>query len=241
MPTRSPGWSSSCVRAKPGRSAVEINKLLVANLASGHYQLELTVQDLETGQSASRKKNFDVYRAADFAASGSDTVTAGSGATVQDVYAAMTEKDLDKQFKYIERIASKDERKGFKKLSVEEKRAFLESFWAERDPNPNTSENEYRNEYMVRIAYANEAFKGRFQEGWETDRGRIFLEFGQPDEIDRNPYGGNLMNHEVWHYFSVEGGVEFVFVDRRSLGKLDLVHSTARGHVRDDNWRRWLN
>ena len=88
-----------------------------------------------------------------------------------------------------------------------------------------------------------EAYKGRFREGWETDRGRVLLIYGHPDEIDRNAFGINKRTHEVWHYWDLEdqGAVEFIFVDKRYLGDLQLVHSTARGEIFDADWLRWLN
>ncbi|MGZ4816345.1 MAG: GWxTD domain-containing protein [Terriglobales bacterium] len=87
-------------------------------------------------------------------------------------------------------IITDEERAAFKKLSNDEERdQFIEQFWLRRDPTPDTIENEYKEEHYRRIAYANEHFAAG-KPGWKTDRGRIYVMFGPPDEIDAHPSGG---------------------------------------------------
>src|SRR6185503_19891337 len=94
---------------------------------------------------------------------------------------------LDKDVTY---IITDQERKAFKKLETDEERErVIEEFWRRRDPDPNTDENEYREEYYERIAYANEHFASGIP-GWKTDRGRIYIVYGKPDEIETPPAGG---------------------------------------------------
>lgn len=87
-------------------------------------------------------------------------------------------------------IITDEERAAFKKLSNDEERdQFIEQFWLRRDPTPDTVENEYKEEHYRRIAYANEHFAAGIP-GWRTDRGRIYIMYGPPDEIDAHPSGG---------------------------------------------------
>ena len=87
-------------------------------------------------------------------------------------------------------IISDEERAAFKQLSNDEERDnFIENFWQRRDPTPDTEENEYKEEHYQRIAYANEHFAAGVQ-GWRTDRGRMYIMYGKPDEIDSHPSGG---------------------------------------------------
>jgi GWxTD domain-containing protein len=84
-------------------------------------------------------------------------------------------------------IITDEERKAFKSLSNDEERdAFIEQFWLRRNPNPDSPENEFREEHYRRIAYANEHFAAG-KPGWKTDRGHIYIAFGKPDSIDRTP------------------------------------------------------
>ena len=97
-------------------------------------------------------------------------------------------------------IITDEEKQTFKQLSNDEERdQFIESFWLRRDPTPDTVENEYKEEHYARIAYANEHFAAGIP-GWRTDRGRIYIVYGKPDEIESHPSGG-LYNREI-----AEGG-----------------------------------
>lgn len=87
-------------------------------------------------------------------------------------------------------IITPEERKAFKNLTTDAERdAFIENFWLRRDPTPDTAENEYKDEHYRRIAYANEHFSSGIP-GWKTDRGRIYIMYGKPDEIESHPSGG---------------------------------------------------
>ena len=78
------------------------------------------------------------------------------------------------------------EKKAFLALQTDEEREnFIENFWRRRDPNPDTEENEFREQYYERIAYANEHYTSGIP-GWKTDRGRIYITWGKPDEIQAN-------------------------------------------------------
>ncbi len=90
-------------------------------------------------------------------------------------------------------IITDEERSAFKKLSNDEERdQFIEQFWLRRDPTPDTVENEYKEEHYRRIAYSNEHFAAGIP-GWKTDRGRIYIMYGPPDEIDSHPSGGQYI------------------------------------------------
>ena len=78
-------------------------------------------------------------------------------------------------------LITDEEKKAFKALATDEEREnFIENFWRRRDPNPDTEENEFREEYYERIAYANEHYTSGIP-GWKTDRGRIYIAWGKPD------------------------------------------------------------
>src|SRR5688572_16404407 len=136
-------------------------------------------------------------------------------------------------------IITKDERRAFQALTTDEEREnFIENFWRRRDPNPDTEENEYREEYYERIAYANEHFSSGIP-GWKTDRGRIYIAWGKPDSIETHPTGGaydrpswegggstTTYPFEVWWYRHLDGvgdGLEIEFVDPTGTGEYRLA------------------
>ena len=136
-------------------------------------------------------------------------------------------------------IITEQERKAFKALVTDEEREnFIEQFWRRRDPNPDTEENEYREEYYERIAYANEHFASGIP-GWKTDRGRVYIAWGKPDSVESHPSGGSYDRpsyegggstttypFEVWFYRHLDGvgdGLEIEFVDPTGTGEYRLA------------------
>src|SRR5213595_3075100 len=95
-------------------------------------------------------------------------------------------KWLDEDVSY---IITNEERTAFKALKMDEEREqFIEQFWLRRDPTPDTIDNEFKEDHYARIAYANERFASGIP-GWKTDRGRIYITFGPPAEVDSHPSG----------------------------------------------------
>ncbi|MGB7131078.1 MAG: GWxTD domain-containing protein [Candidatus Sulfotelmatobacter sp.] len=136
-------------------------------------------------------------------------------------------------------IITDEERAAFKQLTNDEERDnFIEAFWQRRDPTPDTEENEYKEEHYRRIAYANEHFAAGIP-GWKTDRGRIYIMYGPPDEIDSHPSGGTYERpmeegggetstypFEDWRYRYLEGiGQEVIieFVDTCMCGDYHMT------------------
>ncbi len=138
-------------------------------------------------------------------------------------------------------IITKDEKKAFNQLKTDEEREnFIENFWRRRDPNPDTEENEYREEYYERIAYANEHYASGIP-GWRTDRGRTYIAWGKPDSVESHPSGGSYDRpsyegggstttypFEVWFYRHLDGvgdGLEIEFVDPTGTGEYRLARN----------------
>src|ERR1700737_3690146 len=136
-------------------------------------------------------------------------------------------------------IITDEEKSAFMQLSNDEERdQFIEAFWQRRDPTPDTEENEYKEEHYQRIAYANEHFAAGVP-GWKTDRGRMYIVFGKPDEIDSHPSGGSYQRpmeegggetstfpFEDWRYRYIEGiGQEVIieFVDTCMCGEYHMT------------------
>ncbi len=140
-------------------------------------------------------------------------------------------------------IITDEELKAFKSLSNDEERDnFIENFWLRRNPNPDSPENEFREEHYRRIAYANEHFAAG-KPGWRTDRGHIYISFGKPDSIDSHPAGGTYTRpmdegggetstfpFEVWHYRYLEGvgdNIDLEFVDSCMCGDYHMTINRA--------------
>jgi GWxTD domain-containing protein len=226
-------------RAIAGAKLVEVGGFNIVTMKSGSYAFDVRVVDHTNGAAASRRHKFFVYREKDQADVAADVSAAGLDFLTQS-YRQRTEKDLNKEFETTRYISSNEEKKIFSSLKPEGKRDFLVKFWQKRDDTPETPQNEYRDRYLSLVKYANTNFSG-FREGWKTDMGRVLLVYGQPDEIERFPSSNDARSYQVWRFFEIEGGVEFIFVELRSGGEMELVHSTARNELQDQTWQRWLN
>lgn len=101
-----------------------------------------------------------------------------------------------------------------------ERRRHYAEFWEERDPTPGTPQNEAMEEYFRRIEYADREFRS-YAEGWLTDMGRIYVVFGPPDRIDRDPFAADGKPRVTWEYFG-RGG-RLVFVDQTGFGDFRLM------------------
>jgi GWxTD domain-containing protein len=153
------------------------------------------------------------------------------------------QKELDSPYKKwlqeeVPYIISDEERSAFLQLQTnEEREQFIEAFWQRRDPTPDTVENEFKEEHYRRIAYANERFASGIP-GWKTDRGRIYIIWGPPDEIEDHPTGG-LYNRPMsegggstttypyadWRYRYMEGlgnNIIIEFVDTTGTGEYHI-------------------
>ena len=136
-------------------------------------------------------------------------------------------------------IITDRERAAFKALQSDaEREHFIEQFWLVRDPTPNTPENEFKEEHYRRIAYANEHYASQIP-GWKTDRGRVYITYGPPDEIESHPSGGSYQKppqdgggtvttvpFEQWLYHTIEGigtNVIIEFVDPQHNGEYRMT------------------
>jgi len=165
------------------------------------------------------------------------------GQDINDKVRKVTPELKDAYKKWLERdvpyLITDDEKKAFKALQTDEEREnFIEMFWRRRDPNPDTEENEFREEYYERIAYANEHFTSGIP-GWRSDRGRIYIAHGKPDSVESHPSGGSYDRpsyegggttttypFEIWFYRHLDDigdGLEIEFVDPTGTGEYRLA------------------
>src|SRR5246500_3118509 len=155
-----------------------------------------------------------------------------------------TLKELDNSFKTwlnedVVYIITPEERTAFLQLETnEEREQFIEQFWLRRSSNPDMPDNDFKEEHYRRIAYTNEHFASGIP-GWKTDRGRIYIIWGAPDEIESHPTGGTYDRPmeegggstttypwERWRYRYLEGigeNVELEFVDPTMSGEYHLT------------------
>ena len=217
-------------------SIVEVGAINITKYASGTYTLALYLIDSLNNFGLVSSKKFFVFNPnikEEIASKKSDADLLSSEFNV------MTEEELNLAFEQSKYIASSDEIKRWNSLKdIDSKRNFLFNFWKLRDPDPSTPENERKLEYFERVKKADEMFRGTREKGWRSDRGRVYIVYGEPSEIDRYPNEMDAYPYEIWSYNNIEGGVIFVFGDITGTGQMILIHSTHRGEMHDENWFR---
>lgn len=221
-------------------SLADYGMFRIDSLPSSSYVLAIDVTDESGNMIFANEKKFFLYNSSITQDIG--MYESGDDFLVSE-YATMREEIVDADFELALYLRDLTESNTYKRLtSVEEKRRFMFNFWKKRDPNPNVPLNEFKIEYIKRINEANKLFNEPFRDGWRTDRGRIYVTYGKPDNIDRYPFEQDKVGYEVWGYTALEGGVVCVFgeVQPSGSGIYDLIHSTIRGELRNDNWEAQL-
>ena len=230
-----PGHESRLVRrARP--VDVVAGELDVSTLPSGIYHLRLVALNEANESVAEQTKRFfvinpDVARAVD---------PADQMSYEQTLFAAMGEEELDLNVRHARVIATAREQAEVAGLVTDDdRRRFLTNFWLARDTDGVNGVNQARQTYYNRLRYVNERFREFGQEPFETDRGRVYLTYGPPTEVERRPFEANLLQHELWSYDNIpgEGRSAFVFVDRYSSDRYELIHSDVAGEVSLPNWQ----
>lgn len=180
-----------------GRAA-HLETLPADSLSSRRYTLRIGIKTPEGKVLTSRSRDFEVRRESFY-----------SGRDVDDGVALLTY------------IATSSQIDAFAKANEDERKKIWEEFWREKDPTPGTPRNEFLEEHLRRFRYANEHYAVPMTEGWKADRGRIYILYGEPDQIDSYPFEMGRKPTEVWYYLSK--GRRFVFVDETGFGDYVLV------------------
>jgi len=191
----------------------------VRGLEQGEHRLLITLTDSASGLSAFSQKRFWI--------SAPPSVANALPMTPADI------KRYRDQIKY---IATIEELRLFDALDAAGKANFVINFWRLRDTTPETPENEYMQNVFARIDYCMKHFKGK-ENGLNSDMGRVFVIYGQPDDIETHTWETGSKPYVIWKYFTSHAQHSFVFVDRNHDSIFTLVHSTVEEEIKNYNWQ----
>ncbi len=215
---------------------VEVGSFILSAFPTDTYTFVIALIDSAANTGITTAKKFYVYNPDVEIA---DTFEVSTTAVLSSTFGSMSEEELEDLFEKSKFLATKNEIDKYKKLNtLDGKREFMFEFWKAKDTESGLNQNEFFRNYMQRINVCNDRFSSMGKAGWKTDRGRIYLIYGEPTEIERYPNQLDTRPYEIWHYNEIEGGVYFVFADITGFSDYTLVNSTKRGELRDDNWQR---
>ncbi|OGU29685.1 MAG: hypothetical protein A2057_17500 [Ignavibacteria bacterium GWA2_35_9] len=221
-------------------SRAEVGSININKFPTDKYTLIITLIDSVNNYGISSSKRFYIYNPS---VEVTDSLYNESATNVLATqFGVMSEEELDDLFEKSKYIATSSEIDQYDNLTgAEGKRSFSNQFWIARDSDPSTPRNEFYLDYLDRIQRCNQVYSTLGKQGWKTDRGRVYLKYGEPSEIERFPNQLDTKPYEIWYYNEIQGGVIFIFADLTNFSDYQVIHSTARGELRDDNWERRIN
>ncbi|MEO6940786.1 MAG: GWxTD domain-containing protein [Candidatus Kapaibacterium sp.] len=178
-----------------------------------------------------------------------DAPTPTPGANDQAIYlnsaiSRMSENELDERFMQAKYIAKATDIKAYEALKdLDAKRKYFFSFWRNRDKDIAHPLSAY-DEYYLHVAEANKQYTYQKTPGWKSDRGRVYIMYGPPDQITGDQFSTEAKPYITWnyqktHYVLSSGSIglpTFVFLDKQGGGKYMLVHSNVLGETAEPDW-----
>ena len=217
-------------------NAVDIAMLNVTSLVSGKYTCQYILSDTLGHEITRSEKKIFIYNPQ--IQPPAVTTVSAKGAEL----AGLSNDELVDEFRKIKYLLNDDMIKTFNKISSQDgRREFLAKFWTDMESGQLERTDFTRATYLDRILTASQRYHTMGKDGWLTDRGRVYILYAEPDEVERFPSSEDSKPYEIWHYYQIEGGVLFVFIDRSGFGDYLLVHSTKRGEIQDESWQNYLH
>ncbi|TFH65773.1 MAG: GWxTD domain-containing protein [Candidatus Zixiibacteriota bacterium] len=142
---------------------------------------------------------------------------------------SLVKNDFEYAVSQLRYIIKKEEKKELLDAPDSLRLEAFEKFWKDHDPTPTTARNELRDEYYRRIRYANQYYSTTNREGWGTDRGMVYIKYGEPDQIERHPFEMDTKPSQIWYYYTQRR--TFAFLDSRGDGDYQLQYPY------DGDWR----
>lgn len=232
-------YSKKDVNIQKLSAIVKVGAINVSKYPSGKYKLILALAD--------SVKNFGIISTKEFFVYNPDIktvqpVTKNTGKLMGSEFAVLSDDECDNIWTASQYIATQNEKDQWEKIhTIEGKRDYLFKFW-NTDKNKNIDvgsdvpRNKLYSDYFKRVKIASTKFKNMAKDGIKTDMGRVFIMYGEPDQIERFPNLQDTKPYEIWSYEQIEGGVTFIFADLTGFSNYELVHSTKRHEYHDVNW-----
>jgi GWxTD domain-containing protein len=221
----------TAVGAGGGQIAASVD---LSGLPPGAYTLALVLGDTVKRVAPFRMAGFETAR---------QLAQADAPREPADRFSGATEAQLDSLAEPLVYISERADLVVYRGLTFEGKQRFLRAFWRRHDSTPGSAESDAQAAFYKRIAEANVRFReggAAGIPGWRTDRGRIWIRHGEPDDVRREPSNGPNRPWEAWKYTKARA-LKFVFLDFTQLGNYSLIYSNDRLERSPADWMRLLS
>lgn len=199
-------------------TATVLHGINVSNLKSGIYKLNIKIRGPDGSKNLYLSRMFEIIQADAFSNS-----------------LILSKEEIEQFETVLSYLDTPDKLDFFRKLNTSAKAEYIIQYWKDSDPTPNTKDNEYLNSIQQRFLYARENFSWGDIKGWKTERGRILIKYGIPDEIDRHYFDENNKPYEIW-YYRTNRELYYVFGDVNANGNFILLDSNKENEVSNPSW-----
>ncbi|MEO0262411.1 MAG: GWxTD domain-containing protein [candidate division WOR-3 bacterium] len=214
-------WLSNIEEKKDVEKASFIyGKIPIYALEGGKYSFKISLLDTLKNLLAEKEKKFTYF-------------------SLRYLHKKRALEKYEDYLSFIDFFASKEEMEEFKKLEGNARITFLKKFWSKFDPDPSTPVNEFLVTFTARVEYADQNFGTPFKKGRYTDRGRIYIKYGPPDEVRRNPYPVEIRDWESWFYKSPSKN-QYIFMDLKGNGDYILIYSSNPEEPGRSDWKNYV-
>jgi GWxTD domain-containing protein len=216
------------VAEKPGPAMVIAESFSIRGWSSGLYYIRLSLYDGMSDSGAVRLEPFRIISPEELRAQ-------LARADRFDPYDTLSVQD---KLNLVHYLLTPHQKSTMSNLTEQGRLNYLEQFWKDLDPDPTTAVNEYRAEIISRYDYANRMFSTNAEKdnGWRTDRGRIYMTHGPYDQINDRHAPQLAAPYQIWHYYEVGEGTYYVFEDQFRDNEYELVHSNDPKEVWSREW-----
>lgn len=218
---------------KPGSTAVIAESFDISTWSPGRYFLRIIALDHTVNESDTTLVPFRII-------SPEEIRLAFQRARSFDPYDTLS---IDMKVNLVAYLLNPEQKATLARLTDTGKLNFLSQYWRENDEDPTTKIVENRLEFIERYVFCNRNFSTNENktDGWATYRGRIYMTYGQWDEIDdrQAPLLGNP--YQIWYYRGIKEGKVFVFEDWTGTDEFRLVHSNVYGEIYSQKWQDRLD
>mgnify|MGYP000392078091 FL=1 len=215
------------VRKKPGESSVETLGINVMGLLAGRYRLRLEVIDDQSDQRTFIDREFFVVK---------EQLTDFKNNFTM-ILDAMENDELRDFIDIVGYFMSESEFQTLMRANRIDRIVQLVDYFEKRDLDRKTKENEFYNQLNMRLALADQQFSNRNFSGRKTDRGRVLIRYGRPNDIEPYPANEDRFSYEIWHYDDSDDGFIFIFINKNGAGMFEQIHSTHPDEFRNYRWQ----
>ena len=237
-----------CKRVKKEKAAAVVpmlHTLDISDVPAGQYKLRIEVRDRENNLVALREREFARNKIAELPSPTTSSAEVSAAQVSMSFASRFTDADSLRDILFYHIPIAKDvDRDAIDRqipnADLLTMQSFLYSFWWKRNPeNPEAAWLQYSK--SIRVVKDN--FETRIKKGWQTDRGRVYLQYGAPNtrivrnnEVDYWPF-------EIWHYYSTDNNLHnrrFLFYDTTLMGDMELLHSDVPEETKNFNWKEMV-